>query len=541
MFTYSFLLWFIWLMPESQRENQLKRINAQNHDILIIGGGINGASSAASLASAGMKVCLVERGDFASETSQESSNLIWGGIKYLQNGSIFLVNKLCRSRNQLIRSYPSSVREIRYFTTLQKTSPSRLLFYLGTWLYWVVGRGFTAIPKLLSARKIKEVAGVESAGGVEYSDAYLPDNDARFTFQFIRSAWSSGALAVNYLEALKSVREKDRWITTLRDVRSGVEYVINSGVVLNAAGPMVDEVNALNKIETNSSIVFSKGVHLIVPQLTKITKVMTFFAEDGRLFFAIPMGPCTCIGTTDTAQKNWASQVNKDDIDFILDNINAQMGLATPLTSKDVIGTRCGVRPLAVSKGSKNNGDWMKLSRKHVNEVNKKNKYISIYGGKLTDCINVGNELHDICEQFGYSLNKRQWFGEDRGKSDFLTKAAHLKKDFMDGIDPCAERLWRRYGQASNKLLAMIEKDPALQEEAIPGSGVLQAEVIYAATHEMVVTMEDFLRRRTNISLCLRLNKENSELVKVAETLFGDQAGNQLSEYFQSKTLSQTR
>ena len=514
-----------------QRETQIEQLGSELQDILIIGGGINGASCAASLSAAGMRVCLVERGDFASQTSQESSNLIWGGIKYLQNGSIFLVNKLCRSRNQLIRSYPSSVREIRYFTTLQKTSPSRLLFYLGTWLYWFFGRGFTVKPRLLSAGDAKEVAGGESVGGVEYSDAYLPDNDARFTFQFIRSAWKFGALAVNYIEALKSVREENQWVTTLRDVRCGAEYEVKSDIVLNAAGPMVDEVNELNRIATSSSIVFSKGVHLIVKRLTELTKVMTFFAEDGRLFFAIPMGVRTCIGTTDTAQENWASEVTQDDITFILDNINAQMGLSTPLTPKDVIATRCGVRPLAVRKGSKNNGDWMKLSRKHVTEVNKTMKYVSIYGGKLTDCVNVGNELREICEQFGYTLNNGKWYGEDNGKSEFLAKATHLKKECLDGIDPSAERLWRRYGQASKELLTMIETDPDLIEEAIPGSGVLKAEVRYAAENEMVVTIEDFLRRRTNLSLCHRLNKGDSTLTEIAKALFGDEANKQLSEY----------
>ena len=187
----------------SQRSAQLLQLSEDKHDVLIIGGGINGASCAASLSAAGLKVVLVERGDFASETSQQSSNLIWGGIKYLQNGSFRLVSKLCRSRNILMESYPSSVREIRYFTILQKSSPPRLWFYLGTWIYWLFGRGFTQKPKLLSPREIRQETGAESVGGVEYSDAYLPDNDARFAFHFIRSAWKNGALAINYLEVVR--------------------------------------------------------------------------------------------------------------------------------------------------------------------------------------------------------------------------------------------------------------------------------------------------------------------------------------------------
>ncbi len=524
----------------NQRKLQISQLTSEKKDVLIIGGGINGASCAASLAAAGMKVALIERGDFASETSQSSSNLVWGGIKYLQSGCVRLVAELCRSRNDLIRSYPSSVREIRYFTTLQKTSPSRLLFYVGTWVYWLFGRGFTVMPKLLNARDVKEATGAESVGGVEYSDAYLPDNDARFTFQFIRTAWHHGALAVNYLEVVRSRREADEWVTSLRDVRSGAEYEVSSGMIINAAGPMVDDMNEANGIETNSRIVFSKGVHLIVPQLTELTKIMTFFADDGRLFFAIPMGTRTCIGTTDTAQKHWASEVTGDDVQFILDNINAQMALPEPLTREDVIATRCGVRPLAVkreaaNKGAKHQGDWMKLSRKHVNEINKEKKYVSIYGGKLTDCVNVGDELRAICEQFGFSLKAEQWYGEDEGKEEFLTDAKHLNKACLDGIDNSAGRLWRRYGKEAGVLLAMIKDEPGLAEEAITGSGVLRAEVSYAAEHEMVVTMEDFLRRRTNLSLCHRLSEANEEMSKIAETLFGDEGGDWLREYQQAQ------
>ena len=526
---------FYLLSIMKQRNAQISRLTSQRQDVLIIGGGINGASCAASLAAAGLKVALVERGDFASETSQSSSNLVWGGIKYLQSGCVRLVAELCRSRNDLIRSYPSSVREIRYFTTLQKTSPSRMLFYAGTWVYWLFGRGFTAMPSLLSAREIKEATGAQSVGGVEYSDAYLPDNDARFTFQFIRTAWHHGALAVNYVEVVRSRREADHWLTCLRDVRSGTEYEIKSDMVINAAGPMVDEMNEVNGVETNSRIVFSKGVHLIVPQLTGLKKIMTFFADDSRLFFAIPMGTRTCIGTTDTAQEHWASEVTEDDVQFILDNINAQMGLPKPLTKEDVIATRCGVRPLAVKKGAKDQGDWMKLSRKHVKEVNQKKRYISIYGGKLTDCVNVGNEMRAICEQLGHHLDKQQWYGEDEGRNVFLEQAKHLNKECLDGIDNSAERLWRRYGKEADVLLAMINDEPDLADEVITGSGVMKAEVKYAAEHEMVVTLEDFLRRRTNLSLCHRLSEAKEEMLQIAETLFGAEVLDRLREYQQAQ------
>ena len=518
-----------------KRAEQVNRLNAQTHDVLVIGGGINGACCAASLAVAGMKVCLVERGDFASQTSQESSNLVWGGIKYLQSGSIFLVHKLCRSRNELIRSYPSSVQEIPYFTCLQKSSPSRLLFYLGTWIYWFLGRCFTAMPRLLSLSEVREVAGGESVGGVEYSDAYLPDNDARFTFQFIRAAWRAGALAVNYAEAGKSRRLDGQWITKVYDLTTGSEHEVRSGMIINAAGPMVDEVNALNQIDTNSRIVFSKGVHLIVPRLSELDRVMTFFARDGRLFFAVPMGSCSCIGTTDTPQDDWKSEVTSEDIEFILENINLQMGLTKPLTQKDIIATRCGVRPLAVAKGASYQGDWVHLSRRHVTEVDRVNQYVSIYGGKLTDCVNVGNEARAICQGFGYRFKHGPWYGEDEGREAFLSKVASLGRDRINESEGFAPCLWRRYGRDASKILEMMKQDPELGHEVVEGSGVLWVEVRYAADHEMVEQLEDFLRRRTRLSLCNRLSEYEGVLSKIAYTLFGDQGEKKKSEYLSAE------
>ena len=101
----------------------------------------------------------------------------------------------------------------------------------------------------------------------------------------------------------------------------------------------------------------------------------------------------------------------------------------------------------------------------------------------------------------------------------------------MDGIDSHAERLWRRYGRHADELLSMINDEPDLADEGIPGTGVLRAEVRYAADHERVVTLDDFLRRRTNLSLCHRLSEANEEMSELAETLFGDEGADRLREY----------
>ncbi len=102
------------------RDANLRKLQGQSFDVLVVGGGINGASSAAALSGKGVSVALIDRGDFAGSTSMHSSNLVWGGIKYMESGDFALVRKLCQSRNHLIRSYPSTVREIRFLTTINR-------------------------------------------------------------------------------------------------------------------------------------------------------------------------------------------------------------------------------------------------------------------------------------------------------------------------------------------------------------------------------------------------------------------------------------
>ncbi|HEY5676069.1 MAG TPA: FAD-dependent oxidoreductase, partial [Myxococcales bacterium] len=173
------------------RDTNLERLEKLQFDVLVLGGGINGAVCAAALSSRGAKVALVDRGDFAGETSQSSSNLAWGGIKYLESYEFALVRKLCRARNELLRAFPSMVQEIRFFTSVARGfRHGRFKLWLGALLYWAIGNFFTRGPRLLSASDIaREEPVVDTrglSGGFEYSDAYLYDNDARFVWGFIR-------------------------------------------------------------------------------------------------------------------------------------------------------------------------------------------------------------------------------------------------------------------------------------------------------------------------------------------------------------------
>ena len=524
------------------------------YDALIIGGGINGAVSAAALSGKGAKVALIEQRDFAGFTSQQSSNLAWGGIKYLESHDYGLVRELCLSRNHLIENYPSRVKEIRFYSTIEQGFRfPPLLLWLGTWVYWLFGNGFTKIPRWLSRKTINaEEPVIDTSrfhGGFEYSDAYLHDNDSRFVFQFVRSAMDRGCIAANYVESLGARREEGQWITRARDVLTGKTLEIRSTVLINAAGPFVDDHNRLTGEKTGHRHLFSKGIHLIVPRITPQQRILTFFADDGRLFFVIPMGVRTCIGTTDNRVTSPFTEVSAADRQFVLDNINKRLNLSKPLTTADIIAERCGVRPLVVKTGdaSDTTRDWLQMSRKHKIDVNWDSAHLSIFGGKLTDCINVGNEIAIIVSAMGVKLPfpEYKWYGEPHPsvREEYMHQARLMNLDSYtapESIETLSTRLWRRYDQQAFELLATIREDSRQAEVLIKGTDYIRCEIRLARHQEMITRLEDFLRRRSKIALVVRHEDiRNAEgLMEACEILFGDKASEKYAEYFEKRPVS---
>jgi len=386
-----------------------------------------------------------------------------------------------------------------------------------------------------------------SIGGVEYSDAYLYDNDARFVFNFIGSAIDNNCIAVNYVESLGSkLNTNDEWLTKLRNNRSNKEFEIRSKVIINACGPYVDQQNQLSDQTTDHHHVFSKGIHLIVPRITVNERVLTFFADDGRMFFAIPMGGRTMIGTTDTPVSTPDTKVTEQDRQFVLDNINKRLNLPKPITDEDIISERCGVRPLVLSNDKDNYPyeDWTKLSRKHEIDINQQKSYISIFGGKLTDCINIGEEVCEKVERLGLSLpqKNRKWYGEpdEAIRKEYLNLAKSMKLDELTSSgssEILSSRLWRRYGKMAFGLLESIQKEPKMAEPLIEGTDYIKCELTEAADREMIVTLEDFLRRRSKLALVVKHEdlKKSDGLREACKILFAEDAADRWEEYFVEK------
>ncbi len=531
------------------RQSNIDKLAGTAFDVLIVGGGINGAVSAAALAAKGVKTALIDKGDFAGLTSMNSSNLAWGGIKYMETYEFTLVRSLSMSRNRLIKNFPSTIQEIRFLTTVARGFRYHpLLLWAGTWLYWLIGNCFTRTPRPLSARQIQEEERIidtsDCIGGFEYSDAYLYDNDARFVFNFIRSALSRGCIAANYVESFGGQRKDGIWTIKARDSMEGREFDLRARVLINAAGPYVDRHNRLTGQRTEHHHAFSKGIHLLVRRLTPNHRVLAFFADDGRLFFVIPMGARTCIGTTDTRVIDPHAHVTHQDVDFVLGNINKRLKLDRPLGRDDIIATRCGVRPLAIKGGADEGRDFLQLSRRHALDINRREAHASIFGGKLTDCINVGDEVCHAVEAMGIAIPFRsyKWYGEPPAaiKREFLHQARLMDLDGYtspESSETLTTRLWRRYGAQAIGMLEDIRADPRQAEILIRGTEYIRCEIRQAARTEMITKLEDFLRRRSKISLVARRQdiKDSPGLMEACAILFGEQASAKFEEYFRDQ------
>jgi len=311
--------------------------------------------------------------------------------------------------------------------------------------------------------------------------------------------------------------------------------------LVNTCGPWADAVNARDGMRTRHRHVLSKGVHLIVERITPNPRVLTFFADDGRLFFVIPMGPRTCIGTTDTPVSAPEVGVTPEDRRFVLDNINRRLRLARPLEERDVVAERCGVRPLVVAAGSDETPDWMQLSRKHAIETDEAARHVTVFGGKLTDCLNVGEELCAEAIRLGVALPfaDRRWWGEppDALGERFFHEARLAGLDALPWpapAEPRSARLWRRYGVAALELLETVRRDPRQAEVIVPGTDFMRCELEAVSRREMVVKLEDFLRRRTAIAQVVRADelRHAPGVREACEALFGDEADGRWSELF---------
>jgi glycerol-3-phosphate dehydrogenase len=272
--------------------------------------------------------------------------------------------------------------------------------------------------------------------------------------------------------------------------------------------------------------------------------VLAFFDDTQRLFYVIPMGRRSVIGTTDTRVDDAVHRGNRRRPSTSCSTRSTPASISphrSPPTTSSPNAAACGRWSSNADSGDHSDVDWTSLSRKHEIESDRTRGVVTIFGGKLTDCLNVGEEVADEIERLGVPLEPdlHNWYGEPAAatREEFHRQARLMQLDryrTKADTEPLTDRLWRRYGRRAFAMLEAIREDPRMAEDIMGSADYLRVELHAAARTEMVTKLEDFMRRRSKIDLVVHDDdiRDSTGLAEVAEILFGDDAELRLAEYF---------
>ncbi len=369
----------------------LERINALHDvDVLVLGGGVNGACLYDSLCRQGYRVLLADKHDFASGTSQASGMMIWGGLLYLRNLDLANVFKLSLDRDRLIDEKPDWVKpEMMHY--LPHTGRGRAKWWVqsGLWLYWLMGLGRRRTPTWNTAFNERDLLkpGL-TAGALCYEEAAVLQSDARFVLAWLVAARQSGQIAMNYCDVAGEFNARDRhWHVHLTDTIGRRQQRLRARLIVNCTGVWADKTNAEFAIESNFRHVFSKGVYLGLPRSPAHLSPLFFdLGEHADVISLLPWGPISLWGPTETAMSDLAdgAHASTADVDFLLAHYARRFQIR--VTRADIISLRCGIRPLVVDKHYRGQHYPLDLSRREEVVPDATKPWVSCYGGKLTGC-----------------------------------------------------------------------------------------------------------------------------------------------------------
>ena len=491
-------------------------------DVLVIGGGINGAGIARDAAMRGLSVALVEQGDFASGTSSKSSKLVHGGLRYLENYEFALVLEASRERDHLRRHLaPHLVQPMPFVFPVFRGDPvGRLRLSAGLWVY----DGLSAFRNIARHRSWghRTTLRYEPAlrtdglrGAMHYYDCWT--DDARLTLETIEAAVAEGAIACNHLGVAAFLRKQGRLTGALvRDRFCGDTFTIAARQIVNATGPWLDRVRALDDPDGKPVLRLTKGVHVIVPRerVANRNAIVLRAPRDGRVMFAIPWEDQTLVGTTDTDYDARPEDVaaDADDVRYLLEAVNAYFPAAR-LEEADVIGAYAGLRPLVAPPATESESPSETSREEEIFES--ASGLLSLGGGKLTTYRRVAEKVVDRVVERLRVLEPERRFAEcrtgevplpgarvdDPDRGGFRGFAKRVRATTPASVDDGLVRhLLTRYGTAVVQLLGRIAAEPAACEPVVSGLPYRRIEVSRAAESEMAETLDDVLRRRVPIS-----------------------------------------
>ena len=483
-------------------------------DLLVCGGGIYGAWTAYDAALRGLKVALIDQGDWASGTSSASSKLIHGGLRYLETYDFKLVRKALKERRMLLRAAPHRVWPLRFGVPIYKDSRNGLLkMKAGLTLYDAMA-GFPEAP--MAHRRFDKngfsaqfpfLSEVELKGGFTYGDAQT--DDARLVLELVSGAMAQGAVCVNYAKLVEWQEDKGRVCAVLvQDQVDGATKRVHARQYVDATGRWASKTEAVR---------LSKGVHLVMPALPSNQAILLTAKEDGRVFFIIPWYGRTILGTTDADYRGDLDKVMVEEVDvtYLLDAANHYFKQGW--TRQDVIASYAGLRVMKQSDAEQPSSvsrDWeLRTASNHVHHI---------VGGKLTSAREDASEVVDVvCAHLGFDRRSATqglrfpWKSElpyAIWSKEMLARAQRL------GVDAeSAHWLLRRHGVRAESVLGLIEAKSSLSERIVADLPFTYADLVFCAGSEMVVSLYDLLRSRLPLLILARLSQE--VLVRIMSVL----------------------
>jgi glycerol-3-phosphate dehydrogenase len=493
-------------LSPAQRDAAVKALASEEFDILVIGGGVTGAGAVLDAASRGLKVALVEARDIASGTSSRSSKLIHGGLRYLEQYDFKLVREALHERELMVSSLsPHLVKPVGFLYPLHEKLKERTYVGAGLALYDVL-RGFQrALPwhKHMSGKKIAEIAPSLRqdivTGAVKYYDAQV--DDARHTMTIIRTAQRHGATIATRVEVDQLIKDGKKVIgATVIDTETGKKIKVSAKSVVMCAGIWSDEMHAKFGLKAGYGVTMSKGVHIVVPGDAIRSNTGIILKTAISVLFLIPWGDKWIVGTTDTPYDGDRAHphATSEDVQYILDQANKV--LDPLLKREDIIGVYAGLRPLVANA---KDSTTTKLSREHTTDRSAPG-FVSIAGGKYTTYRVMGKDAIDLA-----SVDLRRIVNEScteklpivgaDGYFALVQQSAQIAAQY--GLDEkTVIHLLNRYGSLISEVLELIVSDKKLAKQLSPSLPYLKAEIVYAASHEGAMSVDDVISRRTRLA-----------------------------------------
>ena len=488
--------------------SKIKETPRKVWDVVVIGGGATGLGTAVDSAARGFETALFEQSDFAKGTSSRSTKLVHGGVRYLAQGDVSLVLEALKERGLLMQNAPHLVSDRKFIIPVYEWWEGPF-YAIGMKVYdKMAGKlGFGHSKRIDKEELIKAIPNLDDhglKGGVIYYDGQF--DDSRLAINLAQTIVDNGGIPINYTKVNGFKKDKTGIITgvTVTDIESGDMFEVNAKVVINATGVFADRVSRLDDPSAPNLIRPSQGVHLVLDKtfLQGDSAIMIPHTSDGRVLFAVPWHDKVIVGTTDTPLDNISLEPRalEEEIEFLL-KTSAKYLKKDP-TRKDVKSIFAGLRPLAVSPDSPN--ETKEISRNHQISV-AKSGLITITGGKWTTYRKMGEDAIDKAILVG---------GLEDKKSVTANMPIHGYVKNFDAGEPL-----HYYGSDKEHIKNHILADnPKLGQKLHPNLPYIEAEVVWGARHEMAVSVEDILARRTR-SLFLDAKASIEAAPKVAHIM----------------------